>query len=92
MPFTIHTGLKLTPFDLHNGRKPRTKLTKMVEDGKSFLSDCTELSVSPEKKKTKNPNLRIVKRRGGCNKLSGFDKNKSEKAKDKPKKKILVNK
>ena len=24
MRFTIHTGLKITPFELHHGRKPRT--------------------------------------------------------------------
>ena len=50
MRFTIHTGLKLTPFELHHGRKPRTELTNLVNDGKSFLSDWTELSVSAEKK------------------------------------------
>ena len=50
MQFTIHTGLKLTPFELHHGRKPRTELTKVVKDGKSFLSDWTELSVLAEKK------------------------------------------
>ena len=48
--FRIHTGLKLTPFELHHGRKPRTQLTNLVKDGKSFLSDWTELSVSAEKK------------------------------------------
>ena len=50
MWFTIHTGLKLTPFELHHGRKPRTELTNLVKDGKSFLSDWTELSVLAEKK------------------------------------------
>ena len=50
MRFTIHTGLKLTPFELHHGRKPRTELTNLVKDGKSFLSDWTELSVLAEKK------------------------------------------
>ena len=50
MRFTIHTGLKLTPFELHHGSKPRTELTNLVKDGKSFLSDWTELSVSAEKK------------------------------------------
>ena len=50
MRFTIHTGLKLTPFELHHGRKPRTELTNLVKDGKSFLSDWTELSVSAERK------------------------------------------
>ena len=50
MRFTIHTRLKLTPFELHHGRKPRTELTNLVKDGKSFLFDWTELSVSAEKK------------------------------------------
>ena len=50
MRFTIHTGLKLTPFELHHSRKPRTDLTNLVKDGKSFFSDWTELSVSAEKK------------------------------------------
>ena len=49
MRFTKHTGLKLTPFELHHGRKPRTELTNLVKDGKSFLSDWTELSVLAEK-------------------------------------------
>ena len=50
MRFTIHTGLQLTPFELHHGRKPRTESTNLVKDGRSFLSDWTELSVSAEKK------------------------------------------
>ena len=50
MRFTIHTGLKLTLFELHHGRKPRTELTNLVKDGKSILSDWTKLSVSAEKK------------------------------------------
>ena len=50
MRFTIHTGLKLTPFELHHGRKPRTELTDIVKDGKSYLSDWSELSVSASNK------------------------------------------
>ena len=46
MRFTIHTGLKETPFELHHGRKPRTELTNIINDGKSFLSDWSELSIS----------------------------------------------
>ena len=46
MRFTIHTGLKKTPFELHHGRKPRTELTNIINDGKSFLSDWSELSIS----------------------------------------------
>ena len=44
--FTIHTGLKKTPFELHHGRKPRTELTKIIKDGKSFLSNWSKLCVS----------------------------------------------
>ena len=36
MLFTIHTGLKLTPFELHYGRIPRTKITIIVRNGKSI--------------------------------------------------------
>ena len=46
MRFTIHTGLKLTPFELHHGRKPRTEFTNTVKDGKSYLSNWPDLSVS----------------------------------------------
>ena len=46
MLFTIHTGLKITPFELHHGRKPRTELTNIIEDGKTFLSKWSKLTVS----------------------------------------------
>ena len=46
MRFTIHTGLKTTPLELHHGRKPRTELTNIIKDGKSFLSNWCELPVS----------------------------------------------
>ena len=46
MRFTKHTGLKKTPFELHHGRKPRTELTNIIKDGKSFLSNWSELSIS----------------------------------------------
>ena len=46
MRFTVHIGLKKTPFELHHGRKPRTELTNIVKDGKTFLSDWSELSIS----------------------------------------------
>ena len=45
MRFTVHTGLKKTSFELHHGRKPRTELTNIVKDGKTYLSDWSELSV-----------------------------------------------
>ena len=46
MQFTVHTGLKKTPFELHHGRKPITELTNIVKEGKTFLSDWSELSIS----------------------------------------------
>ena len=33
--FTTNTGLKVSPFELHHGRKPRTELTNIVKDNKS---------------------------------------------------------
>ena len=45
MRFTIHTGLKTTPFELHHGSKLRTELTNIIKDGKSFLSNWSELPV-----------------------------------------------
>ena len=50
MRFTIHTGLKKTPCELHHGRKPRTELTNMVKDGKTYLSDWSEKSISASNK------------------------------------------
>ena len=41
MRFTRYTGLKLTPFELHHGRKLRSEITYLVEDGKSIFSDWT---------------------------------------------------
>ena len=52
--FTIHTGLKITPFELHHGIKPRIELTNLVEDCKSYLSDWSELCFSCE-----NPKISI---------------------------------
>ena len=46
MRFTIHTGFKLTPFELHHGRKSRTELTNIVRAGKSYLANWSERSVS----------------------------------------------
>ena len=46
MRFSIHTGLKKTPYELPHGRKPRTELTSIIKDGKSFLSNWSELSIS----------------------------------------------
>ena len=50
MRFTIHTGLKRTPFELHHGRKPRTELTNIVKNGKTYLSDWSEMSISAPNK------------------------------------------
>ena len=39
MTFTIHTGLKATPLELHDHRKPRSELTNLIHAGKSYLSN-----------------------------------------------------
>ena len=46
MHFTIHTGLKVSPFELHHGRKPRTELTNIIKRNKSYPSDWTTLNLS----------------------------------------------
>ena len=75
MRFTIHTGLKLTPFELHHGGKPRTEITNLVKNGQSFLSDWTELSVPAEKNQRSQSIYRETK--GGCNKLPGYGENQN---------------
>ena len=52
MRFTIHIGLKRTPFVLHHGRKPRTELINIVKDGMKYLSYWSDISISaPNKQK-----------------------------------------
>ena len=46
MRFTKHTGSKSTPFELHHGRKPTTELTNIIKDGKTFLSNWSEMNIS----------------------------------------------
>ena len=46
MRFRIHSGLKTTPFELHHDRKPRTELTNIVKDGKTYLSNWSDMTVS----------------------------------------------
>ena len=71
-------------------RKPRTELTNLVKDGKSFLSDWTELSVSAEKK-PKVPIYVSRNEEGDVTNYLVMAKTKTEeKAVDKPKKKNSV--
>ena len=46
MPFSIHTGLKVSPFELHPGRKPRTELTNIMKGSKSYPSDWKTMNVA----------------------------------------------
>ena len=48
MRFELHTGFKKTLLGLHHGQKPRSELTNSIRDGKSFLSNWSELSVPAE--------------------------------------------
>ena len=63
-------------------KKPRTELTNIVKDGKTFLSDWSELSISaPITNKTEDPHLRGSKRRWRNNKpyLYGTEQNRRKK-------------
>ena len=52
---TVHMGLKITLFELHHGRKPRTELTHIVKNGKTYLSIWSELNISaPNRPKIPN--------------------------------------
>ena len=66
MRFTIHTGLKITLFELHHGRKPRTELTNIIKDGNTFLSKWSELTVSANNR----PNILIYVTRNGEGEVS----------------------
>ena len=66
MRFTIHTGIKITPFELHYGRKPRTELTNVIKNGRSFLSNWSELPVLASDK----PKIPICITRNGDGEVS----------------------
>ena len=51
MRFTIHTGIKVSPLELHNGRKPKTELTNIIKDNRSYLFDWTLNVSEPSKQK-----------------------------------------
>ena len=92
MRFTIHTGMKITPFELHHGRKPRTELTNVIKDGRSFLSNWSELPVSASNR----PKIPIYITRNGDGEVSNhlvMARTKSEEkalAEKSPKKKNSV--
>ena len=66
MRFTKHRGLKTTPFELHHSRKPRTEITNIIEEGKSFLSNSLELPVLANNR----PKIRIYVNRNGEGEVS----------------------
>ena len=66
MRFTIHTGQKITPFELHHGREPRTELTNLMKTGKSFLSNWSEMSISANHR----PKIPIYVTRNGDEEVS----------------------
>ena len=75
--FTIHTGLKTTPFELHHGRKPRTELTNISKDGKSFLPNWRQIHVLANSR----PKIPIYVTRNG----DGEESKQNRKRKRKPK-------
>ena len=66
MRFTIHTGQKITPFEIHHGRTPRTELTNLMKTGKSFLSNWSEMSISANSR----PKIPIYVTRNGDGEVS----------------------
>ena len=66
MRFTIQTGQKITPFELHHGCKPSTELTSVMKPGKSFLSTWSEKSTSI----TSRPKIPIYVTRNGDREVS----------------------
>ena len=46
MPFGINTGLKVSPSELHLGRKPRTELTNIMKGKQSYPSDWKTMNVA----------------------------------------------
>ena len=45
MQFISHTGLKVSPFELYHGWKPRTEPTNLVKSIRSFLSEWSTKNV-----------------------------------------------
>ena len=46
MRFAIHSGIKVSPYELHHGRKPRTELANIVKDNKCHQSERKTINVS----------------------------------------------
>ena len=42
----IYAGLKITLFELHHRRKPRTEIKNIVNNGITFLSTWSEMTIS----------------------------------------------
>ena len=59
MRITIPTGFKVSPFEVHHGRKPRTEQNNKVKNKKSYLSDCKTKNTCQYHRKS--PNLRSAK-------------------------------
>ena len=50
--FTIHTGLKVSLFELHHGTIPRIELTNIVTGNKIYFSEWKTMNVSVPPKET----------------------------------------
>ena len=46
MRFTVHTNRKMTPFEMHFGRKPRTVLTNTLDTRQTLLSNWNDICIS----------------------------------------------
>ena len=50
--FVMHTGFRTTSFKILHGRKPRTELTKIMEDIKSYFPNWKKLTTKMTTKRT----------------------------------------
>ena len=61
MRFAIHSRLKITPFEFHHGRTPRTELTNLTNNGKSVVSSWSELSVLADNRPKSRQDLCVLR-------------------------------
>ena len=45
MPFSLYSGLKVSPFEIHHGRKRTTEKTNILKDNTSYLCDWKTMKV-----------------------------------------------
>ena len=64
MRFNMQNGLLENPFELHQGRKPKTEMANIVENSKISLSNWTTLNVLSTNEAASNLRGRFGERAG----------------------------